>query len=167
MDDKKIKDLQKEIVINGTTASWEMRMEGAIQGTYSGTFVFRCFLTPTQRLAAGREHRELLGTNPQLASEHDDNLAFTLSQLKYRIISAPPFWTSTLQLNNVAGDIPDTDVIDRVLDAAVAAELKYREQLKQKKQEAIERAKKAAERMLKLRDESDNEGENQEVDDQP
>lgn len=165
MDEKKYLERQ-DIRIDGNTASWEMHMEGAISGTYTGAFRFRCFLTPTQRLAAGRDHRELLGSNPTLATEHDDNLAFSLSQLKYRIISAPPFWSSTLQVNNMAGDIPDTNVIDAVLDAAISAELKYKAQLKQKNKDALLRAKEAAERMLKLRDEEDGEGEDTEADDQ-
>lgn len=165
MDDKKIQEYlaRKDILIDGTIATWEMPpTEGEIQGMYTGTFKFRCFLTPTQRLAAGREHRELLGNHPTLATEHDDNLAFSLSQLKYRVISAPPFWTSTLQMNGVAGDLPDEKIIDDVLEAAISAELKYKAQLKQKKVEALERARKAAEKMLKRREEQDaeNEGEN-------
>jgi hypothetical protein len=166
MDENKLKDYlaRQDIQIDGSTATWEMRLEGEIQGTYTGTFKFRCFLTPTQRLAAGREHRELLGNNPTLATEHDDNLAFSLSQLKHRIISAPPFWTSTMQANGMAGDLPDENVIDSVLEAAIAAELKYKAQLKQRKLDALDRAKKAAEEMLKFRDEVD-EGANTEAND--
>ena len=167
MDEKKIQEYlaRQDISIEGSIATWEMRLEGEIQGTYTGTFRFRCFLTPTQRLAAGREYRELLGNNPQLALPHEDNLAFSLSQLKYRILSAPPFWTSTIQQNSVAGDLPDENIIDAVLDAAVASELKYKAQLKQRKIDAIERAKKAAERMLQRRDEEDHEGESTEASD--
>lgn len=162
MDDKKIQEhlSRQDVVIEGSSATWEIHKEGEIQGTYTGSFRFRCFLTPTQRLAASREHRELLGNNPQFATEHDDNLAFTLSQLKYRIISAPPFWTSS----GIPGDLPDESIIDAVLDAAVAAELKYKALLKKKKVESIQKAKEAAERMLKQRDEED--GENQEDGDQ-
>ena len=149
MDEKRLKEY--DIIIEGNQATWEMRLEGDIQGTYVGTFKFRCFLTPTQRLSAGREYRELLGSNPTVALEHEDNLAFSLSQLKQRVISAPPFWTS----NGVAGDLPDESIIDAVLDAAIASEIKFKEQLKQKKADAIERSKKAAEKMLKLRDEED------------
>ncbi len=146
---------RQDIIIEGSQARWEANLLGEINGTYTGTFIFRCFLTPTQRLAAGREHRELLGNHPTLAETHEDNLAFSLSQLKYRIISAPPFWTSTTQANNMAGDLPDENIIDSVLESAIAAELKYKAQLKNKKNEAIERAKKAAEKLLKLQDEED------------
>ena len=147
-----------DILIEGNTASWDININGDVNGTYSGTFRFRCFLTPTQHLAAGRRYRELLGANPTLATVHDDNLAYSLSQLKERILSAPPFWTS----NGEAGDLPDENVIDEVLKAAIDAELKYKVQLKKKRGEALEKAKKAAERMLKEREEEpaeDGEGE--------
>ena len=165
MDEKNLEEYlaRQDILIEGDTATWEIRAEGDVLGTYTGTFKFRCFLTPTQRLAAGREHRELLGRHPTLATTHDDNLAFSLSQLKYRVISAPPFWTSTVQQNGTAGDIPDDKVIDVILEAAVAAELKYKAQLKLKKSNAIERAKKAAESLLKLRNQEENkDGESEE-----
>ena len=157
MEDSKVQEYlsREDIVIEGSTATWEMRLEGEIHGTYTGTFRFRCFLTPTQRIAAGREHRELLGSNAALADTHDFNVAFSLTQLKYRILSAPPFWSSTLQANGMSGDIPDENIIDVVLQAAVDAELKYKAQLKKKKVDAIERAKKAAESLLRLRDEDE------------
>lgn len=162
MDDSKLQEYlnRNDILIEGNTATWEVRLDGDIQGTYTGSFKFRCYLTPTQRLAASREHRELLGEHPTFATTHDDNLAFSLSQLKYRVISAPPFWGSS----GISGDIPDSNVIDAVLEAAIAAELKYKAQLKQKKNDAIERAKRAAESLLKLRDQ-DNEGKDQKDDD--
>lgn len=155
------KDLEKDIIIEGNTATWDISIEGDIQGTYTGTFRFKCFLTPTQRLAASREYRELLGNNPTLATEHEDNLAFALSQLKYRILSSPPFWTS--QNANMPGDLPDENVIDAVLEAAIGAELKYKKQLKTRKQEAIEKAKKAAEKLLTLQDENADESESEET----
>lgn len=166
---EKNKELERsDIIIEGNTALWDIRLDGDINGTYTGSFRFKCFLTPTQRLAASREYRELLGPNPTIALEHEDNLAFALSQLKHRIISAPPFWTSTLQSSNVAGDLPDENIIMAVLDAAVGAELKYKAQLKTRKLEAIEKAKKAAERLLNTQQEEDSdEGEGKEGSDQP
>lgn len=158
---------RKDIIIEGNTATWEIQLDGDINGTYTGSFRFKCFLTPTQRLAASREHRELLGENPTIALEHEYNLAYALSQLKYRIVSAPPFWTSSLQASNMPGDLPDENIIMAVLDAAIGAELKYRKQLKNKKTDAIERAKKAAERLLKLQEEDDNESKGEEAGDQP
>lgn len=153
---------RSDIIIEGNQATWEMNAVGDINGTYIGTFKFKCYLTPTQRLAASREYRALLGENPTLALAHDDNLAYALTQLKYRIISAPPFWTGTLNNNGMAGDLPDEAIISTVLDAATDAELKYKQQLKKKKSEALEKAKNAAERLLKLQDEEPNDGESEE-----
>lgn len=149
-------DERHDITIDGTTASWDMRLEGDIAGTYAGTFKFRCYLTPMQKIAANREMRELLGAQMTMAAEHEANLAFALTQLKHRVISAPPFWGTG---GSLSGDIPDTNVILSVLDAAFAAELKYGESLKQKKLDAIERAKKSAEAMLSSADELEDESE--------
>jgi hypothetical protein len=134
-----------KIAIEGTEATWRINDEGPINGKYIGTFKFRCFLLPTQRIAANREYREMLGGNPTLTPEHEDSLAYALTQLKYRVISYPPFWEG--EEKPVLGDIADTDIIALVLRAAVAAEVKYRKQLDEKKKAAIQRAKEAAERI--------------------
>jgi hypothetical protein len=161
---KKKEEERTDIVIEGNTATWEIRLDGDINGTYMGQFRFKCFLSPTQKLAASREYRQLLGENPTLALTHEDNLAYALSQLKHRVISAPPFWTSTAQQSGMSGDIPDENVIMAVLDAAIGSELKYMTHLKKKKEEAIGRAKKAAERIIEQRDEENaSEGESDEA----
>lgn len=146
----------KDILLDGNTATWEMRLEGDISGTYTGTFKFRCYLTPMQKIAANREMRELLGSHMTMAAEHEANLAFALTQLKHRVISAPPFWGAS---GVIPGDIPDSNVVIAVLDAAIAAELKYVEQLKQKKLDSIDRAKAAAEQILNNQSLDDLDGE--------
>lgn len=140
-------DLQ-DISISGNEATWRLSATGAINGTYIGEFKFRCFLTPIQKISANREMRDLLGDQMTMAPEHEANLAFALTQLKYRVISAPPFWNS----GSTPGDIPDSNVIMSVLDAAIAAEIKYLEQITKRKIDALERAKSAAEQMLKSGD---------------
>lgn len=136
-----------DIIIEGTTASWSINTEGSISGTFVGQFRFRCVLNPTQRIAANREMRALLGDHPLLVPEHESFLAYALTQLKYRIITAPPFWKSAE--SGWEGDIPDENVISEVLNAAINAEVKYKEQLDERKLEALERAKKSAEAILK------------------
>jgi hypothetical protein len=140
-------DQRPDIRIEGNIATWEMRAEGNISGTYAGTFRFRCFLTPTQQLAAGREYRDLLGQNLALAAPHESMLAWALSQLKQRVITSPPFWTSQGE-GNIAGDIPDEEVITIILDAAIAAEEKYKAIIQKRKDDAIARAQKAGEAIL-------------------
>ena len=150
-----------DISIDNNTAVWTMREEGDVNGTYIGTFKFKCFLTPLQQIAANREQRELLGSNPTLAGEHESFLAYALTQLKYRIVEAPPFWTT--QGSTYNGDLADENIIGKVLDKAIASELKYKDSLKKKKADAIERAKKAAEAILERQKKEDaDEGEGEE-----
>lgn len=143
---------RSDIIIEGHQAKFQLAAHGAINGTYAGEFVFRCFLSPSQQIAANREYRELLGPNPTMAGEHETFLAYALSQLKYRVIQSPPFWTATLQINGLAGDILDEEVITQVLDAAVHAQLKYRHEMDKQKMALIERAKAAAEKILAGKD---------------
>ena len=141
---------RSDIVIEGNQATWEIRTEGLIQGTYSGTFRFRCFLNPMQQVAAGRDYREMMGPNMGLAPEHESFLAWSLCQLKYRIISAPPFWGNESGIIG-GGNLPDEEIVPMVLDAAMAAENKYKDSLRKRKEEAIKRAKMAGEAILKDR----------------
>lgn len=131
-----------DLIIENNTATWDMRIEGDIAGTYAGAFRFKCYLSPLQQIAANREYRELLGPNPTFASEHESFLAYALTQLKYRIITAPPFWAAT-NTATLAGDVADENVISAVLDAALGSEIKYKSQMKKRRQEAIERGKAA------------------------
>lgn len=138
-----------DIQITNGVATWDMRLEGSVLGTYTGTFKFRCFLSPLQKIAAGREQRALLGESRTWIEtpsyEHEAFLAYALTQLKYRIISSPPFWTTSGVNKSHEGDIPDEEIIGKILDAAINAELKYMKELKDKKEAAIKRANEGAE----------------------
>lgn len=144
---------RSDISIENDVATWTIKDEGAILGTYHGTFKFRCYLTPVQQLNAGRDARAALGENSILADQHETFLAFALSQLKQRVISAPPFWYG--DDSKVPGDIPDEDILTKILDAAINAEVKYKVQLKDRKRLALEKARKAAEAMLNNRPDED------------
>jgi hypothetical protein len=153
-----------DIIIEGNTATWDMRLDGEIHGTYVGAFRFKCYLSPLQQIAADRERREILGPQILAAPEHESFLAYALTQLKYRIITSPPFWASANPAT-LAGDIADENVIAAVLDAALGAEMKYKSQLKKKKLEAVERAKAATEKLMNDTDadeDEEDEGEGQE-----
>jgi hypothetical protein len=148
MNEQEEKSLDRsDIILEGNSATWDMRLEGAIHGTYTGTFRFKCYLSPLQQIAANREYREILGPNPSFASEHESFLAYALTQLKYRILSAPPFWASQNPAA-FAGDLADENVIAAVLDAALGAEMKYKSSLKKKTEEATKRAKAATEKLM-------------------
>lgn len=124
---------------------WEINLTGKIGGTYQGLFKFRSVLSPIQQISADREYRELLGKNAELVSTHIENYAVILTQLKQRIIEAPPFW------NDGASAFPgshirDDEVLDAVFRASVMAETKYRKQLTEKHKQSIERLKAAIQR---------------------
>ncbi len=138
-----------DITINGSIATWTLPpTQGEINGTYSGTFEFRCWLTPTQTLEAGREFRSLLGNLSAQATETESNISFALVQLKHRIIKAPPFWTSTLQHSSYAGDLPDLNVIAAVLDAAIRAENLYKENVAKEREALLNHSIKVGEKLL-------------------
>jgi hypothetical protein len=136
-------DKRDDIKIEGDRATWEISAVGNIKGTYLGTFVFRCFLTPLQQIAAGREERALIGENFAFAPDHEKFLAYALTQLKYRIVSSPPFWASANPNGNMSGDLPDPEIVSLVLGSAIDAEVKYKNEIKYRKEAAIERAKAA------------------------
>lgn len=151
--------VRDDIQIVGSVATWTMRLDGDVSGTYTGTFQFHCFLTPLQIIAAGREQRALLGESRTFVEtpsyEHEAFLAYLLTQLKYRIISAPPFWGTAGINKSHEGDIPDENVLEKILDAATDAELIYKQRLKKLKDEAIKRANvgaKIVEEQLKKED---------------
>jgi hypothetical protein len=137
---------RSDIAIENNIATWSINSVGDIQGTYIGTFKFKCYLDPMEQIRANRDYRDMIGPNPLGTPEHESFLAYALTQLKYRIISSPPFWSST---QSVGGNLPDESIISEVLNASMDSEVKYRNQLKKRKTEALERAKKAAEKMLR------------------
>jgi hypothetical protein len=136
---------RSDIFIEGNTARWEINLEGEIKGKYVGTFRFKCFLNPLESIAANREYRELIGVSPTMAPEHESFMAYAITQLKYRVIEFPPFWSTGQSFN---GDLPDTNILSAVLDAAISAEVKYKKILKEKKENAIKVASKALEEKL-------------------
>ena len=142
--------IENEITFSGNIASWTMPpTNGDIQGTYTGTFEFRAFLDPLRQLEAGRQYRELLGSLGNFADETEVRLAFALTQLKYRILKAPPFWSSTLQESGIAGNIGDINIVALVLEAANTAETLYRDKMKTERDGLVDKAIKLAEQRVK------------------
>lgn len=117
------------------SASFSFSSVGTLTSqTYRGSFVVKSLLQPEEFLAAGRERRRLLGEHIAFASEREANMAFALSELKFRIISAPPFW------NN--GKIMDENIILEVLDKALEIEVKFRDNAEKRTTGAIEKLQK-------------------------
>lgn len=148
-------ETRHDVVIEGNFAKFQINMLGAVNGLYTGTFTFRCIMTPSQQIAANRDYREMLGGNATLADERISFMAYALSELKQRITSAPPFWTSTE--SGITGDIPDEDVLTAILDAAIHAQLQFRKELGEKKLSLLKRAVEQAERMVNGKSDKDDE----------
>ena len=143
--DKKDKITRTDITLNGIVATYSLKHEGLIQGTYTGQFVFKCFLLPLERLSAAKEKRELLGEHENFATVDEKWLAWALTELKYRILSAPPFWA---QDHRVSGNIPDEDLISKVINAAMDAETMYIQQKREEKDNVLKASLKAAEAIV-------------------
>jgi hypothetical protein len=141
MEEKnKNKNLPSDLVLNSDgTATFTLREDGDISGTYAGTFVFKCYLTPLDTLSAGKLYRDLLGPHFSAISDTEHFIATALSQLAKRIVKSPPFWNTD---SMIAGNIPDLNILTLVLDRSLAAELAYKELLKEKRDQALERSKK-------------------------
>jgi hypothetical protein len=139
-----------DITIDGYEASWAMpRLEGEL-GTYTGVFKFKCYLNPISQLQAGRDYRELLGSLAAQATDGEANLAFALTQLKHRIVSAPPFWTSTAQDDGgIQGNIGDINVILAVLDAAIRSEQLFKDKIAKEREALLNRSIKVAEKIVR------------------
>jgi len=138
--------MENDILIDGSVATWIMpRSEGNLGGTYVGTFTFRCYLDPISQLQAGREFREMLGSFGSNASEIEINLAFALTQLKHRIITAPAFWAS----DGMPGNIGDLNIISLVHNAAIRSEDLFAQRIQDERNAILDRSIKTAEELLK------------------
>lgn len=135
-----------DIILNSdNTSTWTFKEEGDISGTFSGTFIFKCFLNPLEQLSAGKLYRELLGSNLEFATDNDKFLAFTMSQLQKRIVKAPPFWSSA---PDMLGNIPDSNILSLVLEKAIESESLYKARLAKKRADALEASKNLTESLL-------------------
>jgi hypothetical protein len=132
--------LPNDVFINPDgTASFQLNAEGDFLGTCTGLFKFKTFLTPLEQLSASRDYRALVGPNPELMSDSERYMAICLSQLKYRIISAPPFWKTGEAFD---GNV-DFNILSIIFDRALSASLIYKDHLVKKKEESLKTAQEA------------------------
>jgi hypothetical protein len=145
-----------DLVIEGSTATWTMsNVQGLIGGTYNGTFKLRCFLSPTEELGASRLYRELLGPHASLSSEDESYLAYALTQLKYRVISAPPFWYTPQQAGEMPGSIPDKNVLLLVLDASARAAAAFQAKMTAERDTVLKKTIQSAEDLIQQEGDED------------
>lgn len=141
------------------TANWDIAIYGPIAGEYEGRFVFRCYLTPEQHMAADRRIRQLLGPNsPEMAGSHARSLAVSLAELEQRIEEAPLWWRPT-EAGAVPGiHIQDHEVILHIFTAATEAEDRFRELLAKRRESARKKIREQLEKEAAPADDSQEEG---------
>jgi hypothetical protein len=105
-------------------------------------FKFLCSLNPIQYIEADKDYRELLGKNAEFVSTHADTIAYALAQLRQRVLDAPPFWYEKGTRYGGSG-LKDHEILEVILEAAVKSEVKYRQELQKKHEEAINKLKEA------------------------
>lgn len=137
-------------------ATWEINITAPIGGTYMGVFKFKTGLTPMQQIEADRDYRALLGSQaPELATPYIERMCYTLSQLRQRVSKAPPFWYESN--NKFPGShVKDEEVLTAVYEAALQSEIMFRDKLKKKREESLNKLKTYLEKKVeedKLEDE--------------
>lgn len=139
-----------EITLDNSISTWKMPLtQGSLGGSYTGTFTFKTFLDPLTQLQAGRELRELLGSLGGQATEVEWSLAYALTQLKHRILTAPPFWTSTQQSSGISGNVGDLNIIEIVMAAAMLSEQLFKEKIEKEREQILNNTIKTIENLLK------------------
>lgn len=111
------------------------------KSSYKGQFKVKCILSPLEYINADANYRELLGkTNPQYASDYVSQLAYALSQLRFRIMECPSWY-------NKQGDgVRDDKVLLDIFDKAVECEQQYREGIVKRFKSAQESVRSAVDR---------------------
>jgi hypothetical protein len=139
---EKVNENDISVNLEDGTATYNLRHHGQISGTYMGVFRFLCSLNPIQYIEADKDYRELLGKNAEFASTHADTVAYALAQLRQRVIDAPSFWNEKGSRYG-GSNLKDHEILEIILEAAVKSEVKYRQELHKKHEEAISKIKAA------------------------
>lgn len=136
--------MKDNITVDISTGTAVFRLIGELgsstRQSYDGTFTVKTVIDPQKQLAAGRIQRSLLGPFGEKATDHEANMAFALSQLQVRVTKAPPWWDAD-QGAEIRGNIPDENIIYKILDLAIEAQRLYSEEIKKESVEAIAKLK--------------------------
>jgi len=114
----------------------------ATKTTYRGQFKVKCLLSALDYIKSDAYFRELLGkTNPEYANEYVTQLCYSLSQVKYRIMESPDWFTESA--TGVVGGGVEDNILLYVLEECVKAEEQYRKDMDEKFEKAKGEVKKA------------------------
>lgn len=123
---------EKQFIINETGTTTGER--------YSGTFRVKTLLTKREEIAADIRRRSILGPNPETALTVISNDAYVLGQLSVRIIDAPSWWDKS----DGGLDLTDDNVIQKVYEETIKAEIEYREEVAKAAEKVTKILKKTA-----------------------
>jgi len=116
---------------------FQSKEPGNITGeTYEGVFEIRRVLTPMQKAQADVERRAFLG-NPVAGEDIDPEVAelgFAISQLKFRVVKGPKWYTESNNLKNFL----DSNVLIELVNAVISVELDFKKELQEKALKAKE-----------------------------
>jgi len=119
-------------------SSFEISIVGAeTQETMKGSFKVKTMITPRDILRGDSINRDLLGQNPEFASEAAKATAFMLSQLSVRVLESPAWWREAG--NGV--DLEDLNIVNEVFTKTMEAELRRKADLSKSAEEASQKLK--------------------------
>jgi hypothetical protein len=119
-------------------STFQISMVGSeSQETLKGEFKVKTIITPRDILRADSTNRELLGMNPENASQAARATAFMLSQLSIRILESPSWWREAG--NGV--DLEDMNVINEVFSKTMDAESQRKEATNKAAEEVVQKIK--------------------------
>jgi len=118
-------DLEKTFVISETGDSTGEK--------FTGTFVVKCLLSKREEMAADLRRRMILGPSPDAALNSISNDAWLVGQLSVRILRAPSWW----EQSDGGLDLRDNNVLAKVFEESMKAELEYRETIAKAAENAV------------------------------
>lgn len=130
----------ENLTLNTDSATYLLDTIAPVQGLYKGTFKFKLSMTPIMEINSDREYRSLLGnpTNTDMIPIKVLNMAFIISQLKYRILESPPFW----QMTDDGKNIEDYSILEELLEASIEAQKQHSTMLNEKHAKSLKRLEK-------------------------
>jgi len=84
---------------------------------WHGEFTIKTWLSHRDELVRDARRRELLGDNPQYASERQASQAELFSELEVRVVGAPAWWAASSGGLDLRDDAPVKEVFERAIKA--------------------------------------------------
>lgn len=113
--------MAQQFVIEGSTAGILVTVLSERDNVEKkGWFKFQCLLDAMDLINQDAVYRDLIGARPHEGDKFAVKLAWSLAQLKYRVIEAPDWWKEGNK--EIWGTKCDFNIIKEILDVAIEAE---------------------------------------------